>query len=961
MLKLVIRKMLNNKWMVLCLLIGCVLAVAVAGSIPMYTENALQDMIYNEMESFQEETEDDSLMAVYAGKYMVREQFGSRTKLSKDRYPELDKTLEEEYINELGLGILSQTVHGAANADIRKTYTKNATSQSCELHAMKGLYDNITLLYGRLPSGKIEDGTIEVIVSRTTEKVMDVFLDDELELEIDGGSYTNATKIKIVGVFQYKDNSNAFWYFSLSELDKAFFMDFDLFESELINADKNLVSKIDWNYSLDYTDITYGNIYTVLRTLNSQALEFSKESRFYDIPSIDILQEYSAKETEINILLLVLQVPILIILALYIFMVSQLIVEFDKNEISVLKSRGAQRKQIFNIYFIQGAVISLIALIIGPILAQFACSILGSANGFLSFSEFGFTATSIRLKTGIYCLAAVVFFMLTMLLPVLKASKTDIVALKRKKARGVKKPFWQKSFLDIILIGLSLAGLFWLGDRLDLSSGPVDPLLFILSSLFALGTALLFLRIYPFIIRIIFRIGRKKWGAVPYSAFSQVGRQKGKEQFLVVFIIFAITFGLFSASSARTIDTSMENFENYYSGAQYSIRPRWLNKMDGSITVGEISNDYSGQGFIEPDFEAYSKVDGLSNATKVFKRVRTADVDNRIRIKIGVKNETVNFIAIQADTFADTVSMPSETEKAITLKECCRILEEKERQWDETFTLDSSNNNIKNGVIISSSLADQYSLEAGDKITYSYGVMKMRELEIVAIVDYWPQYSGYEDNPKSQDDISGHLIVVSYDRLARYTDFQMWPYEIWYSRDDGVSSHAISQSFAENGLYTDWSKDVNSILEAKRLDAQYRGTHGALSLGFIVIILVCAVGFIIYWILSIKSRALQFGVLRAMGLTENSVIGILVLEQILLSGVAVIVGFALGIFTSQLFVPILQSAFTGSVPPQAVMMLTGDLAKVGICIGVMLIVGLGVIGWLIKKINITAAIKLGED
>ena len=66
MLKLVIRKMLNNKWMVLCLLIGCVLAVAVAGSIAMYTENALQDMIYNEMESFQEETEEGSLMAVYA-------------------------------------------------------------------------------------------------------------------------------------------------------------------------------------------------------------------------------------------------------------------------------------------------------------------------------------------------------------------------------------------------------------------------------------------------------------------------------------------------------------------------------------------------------------------------------------------------------------------------------------------------------------------------------------------------------------------------------------------------------------------------------------------------------------------------------------------------------------------------------------------------------------------------------
>ena len=53
MLIMVIRKMLSNKWMVICLLAGAVLAVAMVSSIPIYTDGVLQRMLTKDLEEYQ--------------------------------------------------------------------------------------------------------------------------------------------------------------------------------------------------------------------------------------------------------------------------------------------------------------------------------------------------------------------------------------------------------------------------------------------------------------------------------------------------------------------------------------------------------------------------------------------------------------------------------------------------------------------------------------------------------------------------------------------------------------------------------------------------------------------------------------------------------------------------------------------------------------------------------------------
>ena len=125
----------------------------------------------------------------------------------------------------------------------------------------------------------------------------------------------------------------------------------------------------------------------------------------------------------------------------------------------------------------------------------------------------------------------------------------------------------------------------------------------------------------------------------------------------------------------------------------------------------------------------------------------------------------------------------------------------------------------------------------------------------------------------------------------------------------------------------------------------------------------CIIGFLIYWILSIKSRTLQFGILRAMGMKFREIIMMIVYEQLLVSGVAIFAAIFIGGVTSDLFVPLFQSIFDASqsVPPFAVIPERSDYLKLYAVIGVMLLTAFVVLGRLIKKIKISQALKLGED
>ncbi len=122
-------------------------------------------------------------------------------------------------------------------------------------------------------------------------------------------------------------------------------------------------------------------------------------------------------------------------------------------------------------------------------------------------------------------------------------------------------------------------------------------------------------------------------------------------------------------------------------------------------------------------------------------------------------------------------------------------------------------------------------------------------------------------------------------------------------------------------------------------------------------------GFLIYWILSIQRRALNFGIFRAIGLSGRKVIGMLACEQFLISGLSIGMGIVIGLVSSGWFVPLLQIANNTAeqVPPFHVVASPMDFIRIFGVVFLMLAVCLLVLGVLVSRIRIAQVIKLGED
>lgn len=112
-------------------------------------------------------------------------------------------------------------------------------------------------------------------------------------------------------------------------------------------------------------------------------------------------------------------------LVFYIFMVSQLIIDYEKNEIAVLKSRGASNGQIFLTYFWESCILGAVAWVVGPFIGYWICKILGLSNGFMELVSRSSLPIQITGTAFLYSLGAVLQFIITMMIPVMLTTRMD--------------------------------------------------------------------------------------------------------------------------------------------------------------------------------------------------------------------------------------------------------------------------------------------------------------------------------------------------------------------------------------------------------------------------------------------------------------------------------------------------------------------------------------------------------
>jgi len=940
---IVLKKLIKNKWMTLCMLTGSILIIALLSGIPIYAQGVLQRVLTKELESIQTD------QGVYPGQILVTTGYGtSKSETKVERQEQVTEETLDKIQSTYGLNTKSKT-------QIRSTsrfmvYTdvdanKYIDTKGISLTNKKDIENHIEIQHGRMFEAR-DDGVIEVIVTSEAMAEAKLLLNTEYTLAASkwlrtGGGEAVEQPFVVVGIFTVTDENDIFWSEGFSDYVRSGFCsesDFNTF----IERDITVLKEGKWYLLLDYYDIKLSDAERLTELFTEDSKRMYNSAVHW--PVMDVLSSFGEKEAQLNFSLLVIELPVIILLAFYIFMVSQLVMDSEANEIAVLKSRGASNMHIFRIYLMQGVVISLVALVIGPLLGLCMCYFLGGANGFLEFVNRAALQVSLSLDAYLYGILAAVFFIVMMLIPAIGASRQTILTHKQQVARSNKKPLWRKLGVDFLLIAVALYGLYSYYNQQDMmsklsmasSDAAVDPLMLLISTIFILGMGLLFLRVFPLLVKFIFFIGKKFWPPVFYLSLTQVSRSHGAEQFLMLFLVFTVGVSIFSANTARTINVNQEENLECIDGADITITNEW--KYD--YAYYNKLKPYGFTVYKEVSYEDYAELESVQSATRVWKGTCEYILGE---IRVMPTSEKIRLMTIDPYDFANTAQMRN----GLT-----------EYHWYNYCNLLNDYGDV---VLLSSSFMQQ-GYRVGDKVQIKLADECFRTVVIGAFIDYWPGINAKD----TMEDGTGskYFAVTSFDVVFQDEfDIPLQPYEIWIKKAEGASSNDVYRDIAEANLQIDSRRDFTEDLIDLKNDPTLQSMNGALTLCFIISLVVCFAGFLIYWIISINRRVLQFGIIRAMGMKVKSLIGMLLLEQILISGTSIVMGVLIGVLTSYYYVPIYSMTQSASslVLPFRIVSENADYVRLYAILGIILIVGFTVLAILIKKIKINNALKIGED
>ena len=928
MLKFVFRKMLNKKWMILSLLIGNIFLISIAMSGPMYIGAVTQNLLTRTLtDSYSETGEYPALFTMQASLSK-----GSRDSSSHAEYLQAEADMAA-LPEALGTAALYETEFSYADsysANITSGREDKSSTITLSIAMMTGLEDHMELVDGVCYSAEPdENGVYNALISRSAFIRKRMLLGEELVYEYITAPDGNPLKLRIAGVFDSTDDP--WWIEHESFYANELFIPEALFDELFMGGEKQITNvTTKWITHIDYENMLSEDAPRALAEITRLNKAYNlMYIRNFNASCEDMLDDYITRAGQATATLKVLQVPIFALLIAFIFMVSRQILEIEQSEISVLKSRGASGIQVFSVYLFQSLLITAAAFVIGIPVSAFLCSAIGSASAFLEFSNPVSLRIAYDLESFVYAVGAALLGVITMTGPAISSSRLTIVDAKRSKHAGDVKPIWQKFFLDFVLLAVSLYGLYSYSNQKELLAQQVaegaalDPLLYISSSLFVVGASLVAVRFIPLIASGVFRLFKNLWSPAMYASFLQILRSRHHQTFMMCFVMLTIAIGMLNADTAFTVNTSEEEQLRFDLGADIVLQESW-HRVNGE--------------YIENDIARYEELDGVQSVAKVFLDDSAgATVDSRSIAR-------VQFMGIDTHIFGVTAWMKDGLED------------------EHFFTKLNNMSQTLNGCLVSSNFRDILGCDIGDTITVRPNQQSSVQLTICGFTDYFPTYSprGREMQADgTEQTVDRYLVAANLGYLKSIWGTQ--PYEIWIKTDGSADS--VREYAATSGIRYWKYSDIYTRIDAMKNSPSIQGTNGILTLSFIIGLVLCAAGFLIFWILSIKSRSLQFGIYRAMGMKVGELITMLINEHLWQSVTSVIAGVGIGYLVSRLYIPLIQIAYSSadaSLPLEVTRNIAEHFRLIAI-IAVVLIVCICVLITLIRRLRMAQAIKLGED
>ena len=332
-----------------------------------------------------------------------------------------------------------------------------------------------------------------------------------------------------------------------------------------------------WYYTIDtahldinHLDVLVNGLNNVLVSVSNQPVDAPFVNKTSSNGPLDLVNSFNNDVTVVHIPLLSLAYLIAGLMLFFVSLMTDLLVDRQAESIAVLRSRGASRQQIFSSLTTQSVWVGIIALLGGPLLSILVARFLvqfslpASDQGALNVILVDPISTALSLYLA--ALATVVVSILAMIFAINRASRLDVLALRRESARSSRGPAWLRMGLDILSGMIALTGY---GFSVYITSpGVLDvktrvlilpPMTLVGAVFLLLGCMLLFLRLFPFILDLLSNLAMRRRGVTSMLAVAQMARAPRQSLRMTLLLALAVAFGIFSlvfnASQAQRIPT----------------------------------------------------------------------------------------------------------------------------------------------------------------------------------------------------------------------------------------------------------------------------------------------------------------------------------------------------------------------------------------------------------------------
>ena len=936
-----VKRLLAQPLLSLATIIGLTVAVALVLTIPIYSESVAFRVLTERLTEGPDRINRPpfSFLFSYIGSW--------NEPVNWEATLDLDNYLREKGGVELGLN--STLVVRHLETQNFRLYPSGETNYRDENRSLDyvsfGTTENIA------EQVELVEGVYPAPADPSPESYVDVMIHEEFasEFGIQLGEYYQGynwrldpddpmqiTQIRIAGIWRPLDEDDEYWFYRPNVFEDILLINEETYRNRLAPYTESEVNLAVWYIVTDGSGVNTSRVDELIRRHNDteKIADQYLPGTYIQASPVEELRPYQRIVTVLTLTLTVFSIPIVILFMIFLVMLVGLVVDGQRNETAVLRSRGTSPFQVVGLTTVEGIIMGVIALVVGSLLALLFTQLIGASRSFMDFRWGHQFIVSVPPTIGSTIVLAIVFTILIRVIPTIGAARHTIISYKMDQSRLLRRPWWQRLGVDVFL--LVLIGYFYYqivqqGGLIDIEGGARNiedaydqPLVFLLPPLTIFALTLFLLRFLAPMLRVMAWLIQWSNSVGLLIVTRQLERSPGAYYLPLILLVSTISLGIYTASFARTIDRYLYEQQYYRVSADVSVRV--FSQNPSALPGGGGGNDAPPAYMHISEFTSMPHVLGATRIGEyaVKARLTSGSVEGRF---VGVDRADLGPVVFWRSDFAD-IRLGYLT-NALALQ--------------------------PDSVLVSREFMENRALDIGDLLELdlrSGGEVFKINLQIVGELNYFPRWYPEKD---------GALFVGNLDYLFEQAQIELAHRVIMRVGPD-FNQREFSRAVFDRGAAGVLVDEPISRIDREQSRPERQGLFGLLSIGFITSSLATMIGFLLYTIFSYQRRYVELGILRAIGLSQASMIVSVAWELGLLIIMGLALGLGIGLLVSVLYIPYMQfvSSLEGVVPPYVVTMAWTEIAQIiALFLATFLLIML-ILLVILRRMRIFQAVKLGE-